>query len=240
MKYVEPIRAFIRKNPIEIGLISLAILFSIISFIPRSHTSDQDVRGATTIQPTPKDIDVKEEISEPLLLVEVSGAVLYPDVYLVAPGTHMKEVVDMAGGLTDMADRLYVGRNYNLARLVGDQEKIYIPYMWDIQNGTFYEQNRVLEYLQPLYQTPSTDSTSSLQASSGQALTKEGGGSQASSLQISINEASPQELDTLPGVGPVTAQKIVDSRPYSSIDELLSRKVVNQSAFESLKELIKL
>ena len=226
MRYVETILALIRKNPIEIGLISLALLISVISFIPQE---------APTIQPTLQDTIEEDETSEPTLFVEVSGAVLHPDVYLVPPGTHMKEVIDRAGGLSDTADRLYVGRNYNLARLVGDQEKIYIPYVWDIQNGTFYEQKRVLEYLQPLYHTPSTDSTSSLQATSGQALTKEGGG-----LTISINDATSQELDTLPGVGPVTAQKIVDSRPYTTVGELVSKKVVNASTFDSMKDLIKL
>lgn len=211
MRYVENILAVIRNNPIETGLISLALLISIISFIPRD---------ATTIQPLPEAIDKQDAIDEPMLFVEVSGAVVNPDVYSVAPGTHMKEVIDMAGGLSDVADTLYVGRNYNLARLVGDQEKIYIPYVWDIQNGTFYEQNRVLEYLQPVYQNLSEN--------------------QSQSLQISLNEASPQELDTLPGVGPVTAQKILDSRPYTTVDELVSKKVVNASTFETMKDLIKL
>ena len=220
MRYIEPILTLIRKNPIETGLISLALLISIISFIPQE---------APTIQPTPKDTIEEDKTSEPTLFVEVSGAVVSPDVYAVVPGTHMKEVISMAGGLSDTADRLYVGRNYNLARLVGDQEKIYIPYVWDIQNGTFYEQKRVLEYLQPLYQTPlSGDGI-------GQALKP-----QTKSLQISINDASAQELDTLPGVGPVTAQKIVDSRPYTTVGELVSKKVVNASTFDSMKDLIKL
>lgn len=220
MRYIELILAPIRKNPIEIGLISLAILISIISFILHNQASEPDVQSATIEE---------DKTSEPTLSVEVSGAVVSPDVYAVLPGTNIKEVIGRAGGLSDTADRLYVGRNYNLARLVGDQDKIYIPYVWDIQNGTFYEQKRVLEYLQPLYQTPlSGDGI-------GQALEP-----QTSSLQISINDASAQELDTLPGVGPVTAQKIVDSRPYTTVSELVTKKVVNQSTFDSMKDLIKL
>ncbi|MDA1316552.1 MAG: helix-hairpin-helix domain-containing protein [bacterium] len=223
MRYVEPILALLRRYPVETGLISLAILISIISFIPRSHASEPEVQGATAIQSPSKDVEEHDEIEDLTLSVEVSGAVLYPDVYLVAPGTNMKDLIDMAGGLTSMADHFYVGRNYNLARLVGDQEKIYIPYVWDIQNGTFYEQNRVLEYLQPLYLN-----------NDKAPLPEEGG------LTISINDASLQELDTLPGIGLVTAQKILDSRPYTTIDELVNKKVMNQSTFESLRELIKL
>ena len=212
MRYIEPILTLIRKNPIETGLISLALLISIISFIPQE---------APTIQPTPKDTIEEDKTSEPTLFVEVSGAVVSPDVYAVVPGTHMKEVISMAGGLSDTADRLYVGRNYNLARLVGDQEKIYIPYVWDIQNGTFYEQKRILEYLQPLYLSSSPNSPNS-----------------QNPLTLSLNTASSEELDTLPGIGPATVQKIIDSRPYTTIDELLSKKVVNQTTYDKIKNLI--
>jgi len=237
MRYIKPILTTVRTYPIETGLIFLALGISVVSFIPKAHVSEPRVQGATTIEPTPNQTNGWDDGKKPTLLVEVSGAVLHPDVYSVIPGTHMKEVIDMAGGLTNMADRLYVGRNYNLARLVGDQEKIYIPYTWDIKNGTFYEQKRVLEYLQPLYQSSPNGEHGIGQAPE---TTSGGGGSQTSSLQISINKARAQELDTLPGVGPATAQKIVDSRPYLTIEELVSRKVMNQSTFEKLKELIKL
>ena len=56
--------------------------------------------------------------------------------------------------------------------------------------------------------------------------------------QININNASIKKLDGLPGVGLVTAQKIVDNRPYSTIDDLLSKKVVNHAVFEKIKEII--
>ncbi len=55
---------------------------------------------------------------------------------------------------------------------------------------------------------------------------------------ININSASSSELDTLPGIGPVTAQKIIDNRPYSSVDELLSKKAVTQKVFDNLKDSI--
>ncbi|MDZ4209575.1 MAG: ComEA family DNA-binding protein [Candidatus Curtissbacteria bacterium] len=58
--------------------------------------------------------------------------------------------------------------------------------------------------------------------------------------QININTASESELDKLPGIGPVTAQKIIASRPYSSPEELLSKKVVSSSVYEKIKDLISL
>ena len=55
---------------------------------------------------------------------------------------------------------------------------------------------------------------------------------------VNINTATESQLDTLPGVGPVTAQKIIASRPYSSPEELLTKKAVGQSVYEKIKDLV--
>lgn len=55
---------------------------------------------------------------------------------------------------------------------------------------------------------------------------------------VSINSASESELDTLPGVGPVTAGKIINGRPYSSVDDLKNKKIVNSSTFEKIRDLV--
>lgn len=55
---------------------------------------------------------------------------------------------------------------------------------------------------------------------------------------ININTASESELDSLPGVGPATIEKIINNRPYGSIEELLEEKVVGQKVFSNIKEKI--
>lgn len=55
---------------------------------------------------------------------------------------------------------------------------------------------------------------------------------------VNINMASLVELDKLSGVGAVTAQKIIDSRPYSSIEELLTKKAVTRSVYEKIKGVV--
>lgn len=62
--------------------------------------------------------------------------------------------------------------------------------------------------------------------------------SYSNSDKVNINFASAKELDTLPGVGQVTADKIISQRPYSSVDELLVKKVVGKSTFEKIKDLV--
>ncbi len=58
------------------------------------------------------------------------------------------------------------------------------------------------------------------------------------SLMISVNTASAAELESLPGVGSVIAEKIISARPYSSLDELVQKAVMSASLFDKCKELL--
>ena len=58
------------------------------------------------------------------------------------------------------------------------------------------------------------------------------------SEKININTASEAELDTLWGVGPATAKKIVEGRPYQKPEELLEKKIVNKNVWEKIKDKI--
>ncbi len=57
---------------------------------------------------------------------------------------------------------------------------------------------------------------------------------------VSINAGTQDELDELPGVGQVTAQKIIAARPYQTLEELVSKKTVGQSVFDKIKDQISL
>lgn len=57
-------------------------------------------------------------------------------------------------------------------------------------------------------------------------------------LKVNINTATGSELDILWGVGPATSEKIIEGRPYSTIEELLTKKAVTQRVFERIKEQI--
>ncbi len=57
--------------------------------------------------------------------------------------------------------------------------------------------------------------------------------------RLSLNSATLAELDTLPGVGPATAQKIAAARPFNSVDDLLDVSGIGPATLEKLRPLVK-
>lgn len=57
---------------------------------------------------------------------------------------------------------------------------------------------------------------------------------------VHINSASQAEIESLPGVGPTTAAKIIQGRPYNDLAELITKKAVSKSVFEKIKTVIDL
>lgn len=52
---------------------------------------------------------------------------------------------------------------------------------------------------------------------------------------LDLNTASRTELESLPGIGPVTAEKIIAGRPYRTLDELVGRKIIFGSLLEKIR-----
>lgn len=141
-------------------------------------------------------------------VVEVVGAVEKPGVYTLSGENRVEDALVAAGGLSADADREWVEKTLNRAAKVTDGQKIFIP--------------RVGETA-PLRQ-----------GFEGQG---EVSGVSVNGL-ININSASLKELDSLPGIGPVYGQNIIDHRPYSAVEELVSKGAIKQSVYEKIKDKI--
>lgn len=70
---------------------------------------------------------VKSEEQAGEVVVDVAGAVEKPGVYKLSAGSRFGDVLVLAGGLSGLADREWVARTINLAEIVKDGQKIYIP-----------------------------------------------------------------------------------------------------------------
>lgn len=65
-------------------------------------------------------------------------------------------------------------------------------------------------------------------------------GTVAASAKVNINTATQAELEALPGIGPVTASKIISDRPYNKVEDLLNKKIVNKTVYEKIKDSVSL
>jgi len=134
-----------------------------------------------------------------VLLVHVVGQVRRPGVVRLPPGSRVQDALRAAGGSTPSADLNHL----NLARPVADGEQIVVP-----KPG----ENVVVGGV--------PGAGGGVPSSAGQGST---GAGSAGGL-VDLNTADATALDSLPGVGPVIAQRILDWRAqhgrFSSVDEL--------------------
>lgn len=194
-----PILKRLRKFRIELFILSIALITGMIALGLYIRNEDTNVDDKIFTG------DVLSA-STTLIIVDIAGAVEHPGVYETTPGARLKDALILAGGLSVDAEREYVSRNFNLAKLITDQEKIYVPSHIEVSAGIFAEPQRVLDYNSPV-ENQYTSVTN------------------INSQKTSINSATSEELDALPGIGKVTAQKIIQNRPYKSIEELLTKKL---------------
>jgi competence protein ComEA len=158
------------------------------------------------------------------ILVDVEGSVVRPGVVRVVAGSRVEDVIQAAGGLQNDADEVYISQNINRAMKVGDGMKIYIPSLKETKTS---------------YNPILSNASGKTSHNYGNGVATSGQPSQNGSF-VSINMASKAQLETLPGVGPVTAQKIIDTRPYERLEDLVTKKAIGPSLFEKLKNMLSL
>lgn len=149
------------------------------------------------------------------IAVYVSGAVASPGVYTLAEGARACDAVEAAGGLREDAS----ADSVNLARKLADGEQLAIPTQEQAASGAASQAGGAAA------------SDAGAAGSSAQA--------NAALRPVNINTAGLEELDSLSGVGPATAQAIIDEReangPFSSIEDIQRVSGIGEKKFEKLK-----
>ena len=217
----EVILEFIKKNILFVGLLLLGVVLLFIGvfqyFASKSNSSDLEFTSSTSPHADAVGQDVKGgSDSLKKISVDVEGKVQKPGVYLLSDGARIQDALIASGGLSSAADRVYVSKHLNLAQKVIDGGKIYIPGVGEAGSADGIGSN-------------------TNQSNGGANSMAETGNTDVASL-ININSASAGQLDTLQKVGPATAQKIISGRPYSAIEEMVSKKVLGQKTFDGLKD----
>ena len=178
-------------------------------------TGGDDVAPVMIVAPKPTSAPVD---SSPRIRVHVSGAVRSPGVYEMSDGDRVMDAIAAAGGVQQGADLALM----NLARRVQDEAQYHVPVLSESP-------------------TESTGDSSFTQAASpeNRPLTQ---GGQASPSLIDLNTATAQELETLPGIGPVMAGRIVTHRdtngPFASVDDIQNVPGIGPKTLESIRPLV--
>ncbi|GAB6180042.1 hypothetical protein JCM14036_13610 [Desulfotomaculum defluvii] len=207
-----------RKEQIIILIIMAVVLFS--AGYQFANKADQPVE-LVTLQST-DDLESSEEIKD--VFVHVAGSVEKPDVYQLPANSRVKDAIKLAVPTAD-ADLSML----NLAAPLKDGQKLQIP---SIVEPTTPGQSmaQVTAVPVPMQGTPPTINRPAVPS------VTQGGG------LININFASLAELDSLPGIGPALAERIIEHReangPFQTIDDLKNVSGIGDKKFEDLQELI--
>lgn len=169
-----------------------------------------------------ENIQEKEKIgiaeNKEKVIVHVIGEVNNPGVVTLEEGSRIIDAIKAAGGKTEEADLSKI----NLAYIVEDGTQIYIP--------------RINENLNEI---------ELMSENAGQSIILEsntGSNGEDKNVKVNINTANKEKLETLPGIGETTAQKIIDYREengkFKSIEDIKNVGGIGDAKFNSLKDKI--
>lgn len=140
--------------------------------------------------------------------IDIAGGVKRPGLYELPASSRLSDAIAAAGGLSSEADLAVIAKSFNLATILSPDSKVYIPIFGD-----------------SVSLIPTIASSANKSESVGPKL-------------VDINTASQSELEELPAIGAVTAAKIIANRPYTHIEELLTKTIITETTFSKLQSLI--
>ncbi|WP_302632459.1 ComEA family DNA-binding protein [uncultured Clostridium sp.] len=218
------------KNKKIIGLVIITIIIFIVSIFLYKQKSSNAFKEEYMMEIFEEESNDNMEYTETLeedttiinedsidrnkIIVEIKGEVAKPDVYQLEEGSIIKDLIDMAGGVTEEADLSRINRAEELL----NHELIIIGNINDetessvVQNNSTYSSN--------------------------------GNNSDKGSTLININTADLEQLKGITGIGNIKAQSIIDYREanggFKSLEELKNVDGIGDKTFEKIKEQITL
>ena len=165
-----------------------------------------------------------DEVPKNLIYVYVAGEVNNPSVVELEEGQRVADAIEKAGGLTDSGEI----KNINLAYKLKDGEKLYIPSLDEVIESE--EEDADIAYI-----------TSGINGEINGTTSNSGNNSENSTNNglININTATQTELETLDGIGPSTAKKIIDYREengkFNSIEDIQNVSGIGDAKYAAIK-----
>jgi len=245
-------------------LLAIAIILLIITNLPKTNQTTTQIWTTSlpihTTNPTSNPIQITK-----VIFVEIKGGVRFPGVYRMEEGSRLFELIAKAGGLVSSADVQQI----NQTILLSDSSVIMIPFIQTTSTSTTKTQTTGMitihllgaiqqpgTYVVPSGTTlgdvielaqgfiPEADATAvdlSFILHQNQTITIPF--RVAIGTLININTALLDELASLPGIGFILGQRIIDYRaeygPFEQIEDIMKVSGIKQSIYEKIRDLIK-
>ncbi|HTQ20863.1 ComEA family DNA-binding protein [Mycobacterium sp.] len=223
--------AKLRADPGRAGAIALAVVAALAVLITvftlvRDQPAPVMSAKLPPVQPVSssgtRSSAIPSAVPDHPLVVSVVGLVHKPGLVTLTPGARIADALQAAGGAVDGADII----GLNIARPVGDGEQIVVG-------------------LAPLSGQPRALGSSVSPGSAGPPASGPASGSPKPKRgePVDLNTATVEQLDALPGVGPVTAAAIVSWRQangkFTSVDQLAEVDGIGPARLEKLRALVR-
>ena len=195
------------------GIVAIAIMY----FIYNKNQVKEDINIENEI--LVNNVSTNENnTNDDIVIIHITGSVKNPGIVKLKEGSRIEDAIEAAGGLTENADITKV----NLAYVVEDGTKIKIPSASEEDIGD-----------EDIIDSKSGDNI----------IIEENTVSSNNSTQnININKATEKEFETLPGIGPSLASKIIEYRnqngKFGSIEDIKNVNGIGDNKYEKIKDLI--
>ena len=206
-----------KKQKIIVIAIAGIVAIGIMYFIYNKNQVKEDINIENEILVNSV-ITNENNINDDIVVIHITGSVKNPGIVKLKEGSRIEDAIEAAGGLTENADITKV----NLAYIVEDGTKIKIPSASEEDIGD-----------EDIIDSKSGDNI----------IIEENTVSSNNSTQtININKATEKEFETLPGIGPSLASKIIEYRnqngKFGSIEDIKNVNGIGDNKYEKINDLI--
>lgn len=220
---------FNKKQKIVLVILAIAVILGICYYVyakDGDFSSMEELQVEESLQEKLEEAKETNKENEENIVVHISGAVEQEGIVELKVNSRVADAIEKAGGLKDDANT----NDINLAYVLEDGMKIYIPNKQEIEEKqTITKESGIIEENTAQETTQKTSQTTANKTNSN-------------TKKVNINTALQTELETLPGIGPSIATKIITYRKengyFKTIEDIKEVSGIGESKFNNIKDLI--
>ena len=194
-------------------LIAIGVVYYIYNSVEKKQMNFEE---NILVEKNNKTSEERKEEDEELIVIHITGSVITPGIVRLKQGSRIEDAIQAAGGLTEDADISKI----NLAYILEDGTKLRIPSNLDIDG---------------------IENENFLTKDSGENMLEVNEENKTSST-ININKATQADFETLPGIGPSLASKIISYRDkngkFEKLEDIKNVNGIGDSKYENIKDYI--